>query len=121
MTGWRIFFIAAALYNFAAGLPLLVAPEMMLAQMGGAVPDDLLYHRVTGWLVVLFGGLYAMIGRAPERYGPTLWLGVAGKTGVVLLLAEAWAAGRLSTDGFAIALGDVAFTLGFVVFLLRRG
>lgn len=116
---WRIFFIAAALYNLAAGLPLLLAPEAMLTAMHMPVPGDLLYHRVAGLLIVCFGGLYAMVAQEPGRYGPTVWLGVAGKTGVILIVAEAFMAGRVPFDGFAVALGDLAFVAGFLVFLLR--
>jgi hypothetical protein len=116
---WRLFFIAAALYNLAAGLPLLVVPGMMLAQMGGLVPDDLLYHRVAGLLILCFGALYAMVARDPARFGPMVWLGVVGKTGVILMVAEAYLAGRVPLSGFAVALGDLVFVLGFVGFLVR--
>ena len=116
---WRLFFIAAALYNLAAGLPLLVAPDVMLAQLGGAVPDDLLYHRVAGLLILCFGALYAMVARDPARFGPMVWLGVVGKTGVILLVAEAYLAGRVPFSGFAVALGDLVFVMGFVGFLVR--
>ena len=120
MRAWRVFFIAAALYNFAAGLPLLLAPEMMLAQMGGVVPEDLLYHRVAGLLILCFGALYAMVARDPARFGPTVWLGVLGKAGVIVLVAEAYLAGRVPFDGFAVALGDLVFVVGFVWFLMQR-
>lgn len=118
--GWRVFFIAAAFYNFAAGLPLLLAPEMILAQMGGAVPEELLYHRVAGLLILCFGALYAMVARDPARFGPTVWLGVLGKAGVIVLVAGAYLAGRVPFDGFAVALGDLMFVVGFVWFLVRE-
>lgn len=115
---WRIFFGAAAIFNFAAGLPLLLAPEMMLGSFGLPVPDDVLYHRMTGLLVVIFGMLYGFVATDLARFKPTVWLGVIGKSGVVILFAQAWMQGAMPFSAFSVSLGDVAFTLGFVVFLL---
>lgn len=116
---WRAFFVVAALYNVVAGLPLLVAPDAMLQALNAPVPDDLLYHRFTGLLVLVFGGFYAAVAHDQDRFGPLVWLGVVGKAGVILLMAEAFMAGRVPFDGFAIALGDLLFVFGFLTFLLR--
>lgn len=117
--GWRVFFIVAALFNFAAGLPLLLVPELMLANLNIPVPVDLLFHRMTGLLVVVFGLLYAFVAVDQVRYRALVWLGVVGKTGVVVLFAQAFLAGSIPLPAFAVSLGDLAFTLGFLVFLLR--
>ena len=117
MAGWRVFFIAAALFNLAAGLPIAVAPEAMISSFGLAVPDELLFARFTGLLVVCFGGLYAFIASDAVRYRPLAWLGVAGKAGVVALFTEAWLSGRMPFSAYAISLGDLAFIIGFLIFL----
>lgn len=115
---WRTFFVAAAVFNFAAGLPLLLAPDVMLSTLGMAVPDDLLFHRMTGLLVVCFGVVYYFVSQDLARYRPLVWLGVVGKGGVVLLFGQAFAAGLVPAQAFAVAVGDLLFVVGFLVFLL---
>jgi hypothetical protein len=118
MSGWRLFFWVAMAFNFVAGLPLLIAPAEMQASLGVAAPDDLLFHRFTGLLVVCFGVVYAFVAQDLMRYRPLVWLGVVGKAGVVALFTEAWLAGRVPFQAYAISLGDLAFVVGFLVFLL---
>lgn len=117
MAQWRIFFIAAAVFNFLAGLPIAVVPEATISAFGLSVPDELLFARFTGLLVVCFGGLYAFIASDVLRYRPLTWLGVAGKGGVVALFTEAWLGGRVPFSAYAISLGDLAFIIGFLIFL----
>ena len=119
MSGWRLFFNVAAMFNFAAGLPLLLAPELMASTLGIAMPADALFHRMTGLLVVCFGVVYGFVAQDLERYRPLVWLGVAGKGGVVALFTQAWLAGSVPFSAYAVSLGDLAFTAGFVVFLAR--
>ena len=115
---WRIFFIVATLFNIAAGLPLLAAPDAMAQSLNMPVPDDLLYHRFTGLLILAFGGFYAAMAYDQERFGPLLWLGAAGKAGVILLMGEAYVSGRVPFAAFAVSLGDVLFVIGFLAFLV---
>ena len=115
---WRIFFIAATLFNIAAGLPLLAAPDAMAQSLNMPVPDDLLYHRFTGLLILAFGGFYAAMAYDQQRFGPLLWLGAAGKAGVILLMGEAYVSGRVPFAAFAVSLGDVLFVVGFLAFLV---
>jgi hypothetical protein len=117
MTGWRLFFWAAAIFNFLAGFPLLIAPGEMQASLGVAVPDDLMFHRMTGLLVVCFGVVYAFVAQDLMRYRPLVWLGVVGKAGVVVLFTEAWMSGRVPFQAYAISLGDALFVVGFLIFL----
>lgn len=115
---WRTFFVVAAVFNFAAGLPLLLAPDVMLSTLGVAVPDDLLFHRLTGLLVVCFGVAYYLISQDLARYQPLVWLGIAGKAGVFVLFGQAFAAGLVPMPPFALAIGDLLFAVGFLVFVL---
>ena len=118
---WRVFFAVAAAFNFLAGLPLLIAPAEMAASLGVAVPDDLMYHRFTGLLVACFGGVYALLATDPMRYRPVVWTGVIGKAGVVALFTDAYLGGRVPIQAYAVSLGDLAFVIGFLVFLLSSG
>ena len=118
---WRLFFWVALVFNLLAGLPLLLAPNLMLTSLGTAVPVDLLFHRFTGLLVVCFGGLYALVAQDAVRFRPLVWLGIVGKAGVVALFTEAYLNGRVPFSLYAISLGDVAFIAGFVAFLMMTG
>ena len=121
MSGWRLFFVAAAIFNLLAGAPLLIAPAEMQSALGVVPPDDLLFHRLAGLLILCFGGVYLFVANDLMRYRPLIWLGVAGKGGVVALFAEAWMAGRLPFQPFAVSFGDLAFVVGFLIFLLTSG
>lgn len=118
---WRLFFWVALVFNLLAGLPLLLAPNLMLSSLGTGIPVDLLFHRFTGLLVVCFGGLYALVAQDAVRFRPLVWLGIFGKAGVVALFTEAFLNGRVPFSLYAISLGDVAFVVGFVAFLMTTG
>ena len=117
MFAWRIFFAVAAGFNFAVALPFLLAPEMFLASLNLPVPGDLLFHRLTGFLVLCFGIGYAFAARDPERNRAIVWIGLIGKAGVVVLFAQAWMSGALPFSAFAVSFGDIAFMIGFAAFL----
>ena len=120
MSEWRVFFWVAAVFNTSVGLPLLFAPDVLLASFGQSVPDELLYHRFTGLLVLCFGAVYAFIANDLMRYRPLVWLGVVGKLGVVALFTQAYLGGRVPFSAYAVSLGDLAFAAAFLVFLLGR-
>ena len=115
---WRYFFIAAALFNFAAGLPFLLAPNEALALLTVAPAADVLFHQIVGLLVVCFGIGYWLVSLEPQRNRAIVIIGAIGKSGVVVLFGKAWLAGTLPNEAFAISMGDLAFVLGFIAFLL---
>jgi hypothetical protein len=82
------------------------------------VPDDLLYHRFTGLLILAFGGFYAAVAYDQQRFGPLVWLGAIGKAGVILLMGDAYVSGRVPFAAFAVSLGDLLFVVGFLAFLV---
>jgi hypothetical protein len=117
MPGWKTFFVVAAVFNFAVGLPLLIMPEVMASMLGIPVPVDPLFHRLAGLLIGCFGVVYWFLAQDSARYRPLVWLGVAGKGGVVVLFTLAWLAGSVPFLAYAVALGDLAFGVGFLIFL----
>lgn len=117
---WRVFFWVALAFNLVAGLPLLIAPGAALAAFGVAVPGDLLFHRFTGLLVVCFGVLYALVASDAARFRPLISLGIVGKTGVILLFTQAYLSGGVPFTAYAMALGDLAFVIGFLTFLFTQ-
>jgi hypothetical protein len=107
----------AALFNFGAGLPLIVAPAIMLQALQVAAPEDLTFHRMCGLLVVCFGVIYAMIAEDLERYRPQVWIAVVGKIGVFAIFAVALMQGFAPLRAVGLAVGDLAFALAFLHFL----
>ena len=117
---WRVFFMVAAAFNFVVGAPLLIAPGAMAAILGLPVPDDVLFHRFTGLLVICFGIAYSFVAQDPQRNRAIVWTGIVGKAGVVALYAQAWLQGAVPFQAFAVSFGDIAFIGGFVAFLITH-
>lgn len=120
MRVWTVVFILAAVFNFAVGLPMLIALEAMLASLGQAVPDDLLMTRLASLLIVVLGIGYAMVARDPVANRSILWLGVIGKAPIPLLVWQGGGAAVLSSPAFLLSLGDLAFAALFLIYLARR-
>ena len=120
MRVWKILFVTAALFNFAVGLPMLLAPEAMLASLGQPVPDDLLMTRLASLLIVVLGVGYGMVARDPAANRPILWLGVLGKAPIPVLVWLSGGQAALASSAFVLSLGDLAFAALFLVFLLTH-
>ncbi len=117
---WKLIFWVAAIFNFAVGLPMLLAPEVLLPAIGQALPDDLLMIRLAALLIVVLGIGYGMVARDPAANRPILWLGVLGKAPIPLLVWISGGAAALSSSAFVLSLGDLAFAALFLLFLLTH-
>lgn len=120
MRVWTVVFALAAVFNFAVGLPMLLAPETMLANLGQPVPDDLLMTWLASLLIVVLGIGYVMVARDPVANRPILWLGVIGKAPIPLLVWQSGGAAALSSSAFILSLGDLAFAALFLLYLLTH-
>lgn len=98
---------AAAAFNFAVGLPGLLRSGASLE------------GRLIALLVAAFGLLYAIAASDPPRFTPVLWAGVAGKLGVIALMAPAVARGLAPKGTGVLLAGDGLFTAGFLFLLLK--
>jgi hypothetical protein len=107
MKKWSLMLWAAAAFNLLVALPSLFRP-------GAGVTE-----RIVAVLVGCFGLVYAMVARDPVRLGQVLWAGVIGKLGVIAVMGPEVLAGRAAPGTGWILLGDLLFTVLFVVFLLR--
>lgn len=104
--GWAWLLRAAAAYNWLISLPVLV---------NGALAAT---ERISAVLIAAFGLLYALVARDPARLAPALWAGVAGKLGLVVLLAPAILAGTAAPGTTPVLAGDLLFTIAFLALLL---
>ena len=110
--GWSWMLWGAAAYNWLVSLPVLID--------GGLTAEA----KISAVLVAGFGLLYAIVARDPVRLAPALWAGVAGKLGLVVLLAPAVLAGTAAPGTGPVLAGDLVFTAAFLALLLgpaRRG
>lgn len=115
---WRPFFIAAAAFNFVAGLGLMLAPAAAYAVAGTAPPASL-EARLMGWLIAALGIGYAVVARDPSRNRGIVQAGTIGKLGAVALVGAHWFSGQ-APAAFALAiLGDLVFAVAFILFLRR--
>ncbi len=117
MNSWQKVFALAALFNFAVGLPLVVAPAAMLAIVSSDPAGDLLPARMAGVLIATFGIGYAMVARQPEGRRDIVRLGVIGKSAIVAMVAVLWLAGEIAPVSAALSCGDLLFAALFLFYL----
>jgi hypothetical protein len=116
---WRILFVVAALFNFAAGLPPLLVPADAVANFGLPPSNNYLFVQLTGALVTVFGLGYLMVARDLSQRG-IVWMGAIGKALVVVLAVLYKMNGKMPDLAFALSVGDLIFVLAFLVFLLTK-
>ena len=120
MTFWRGLFLVAGLYNLLVALPMLVAPEMMLASLGQPVPDSLLTARMTAWLIMAFGVGYLLVARDPPANRAIVWLGVMGKAPIAFFVWLDGGNAVLGPSSFLLALGVLVFVALFLTYLFTN-
>lgn len=111
MTGWRIVFGLAAVFNIAVG-------AAMLAQLSPLAPPGLT-TTTAALLIIMFGVGYAMVARNPLAHRGIALLGLIGKA---MMPVASWLhvqAGDAPMQAFYLSLGDLAFAALFLVFLLQ--
>ena len=119
--GWKVVaagMAAGAVYDAAFGLGVLAALGTSARLLGLEVPDDPVYVRLVGILLLLVAGLYALPAVDPSRYRGVVAVAAAGRLGGFLFLMAAWSAGRPAAF-LGLALGDLAFSVIHAVTLRR--
>ncbi len=117
----RILFSIAAAFNFAAGLPILLAMPWMGRLIGmQPVPADPLLAHLCGVLVLAFGWGYWRISRDPVANRPIIHMGIVGKSLVVAAVFYDWAVGNTNWPFPLLVCGDAVFAALFVNYLRRR-
>ncbi|MEQ9225123.1 MAG: hypothetical protein RLO15_02135 [Parvibaculum sp.] len=118
---WPIIFWTAAAFNFLAGLPSLLAPEMAAANTGlpPFAPEHLLIVRMSGLLICCFGIGYAMVALGQPGARQIVTLGLIGKLGVCILVALQYAATGVPAPVLGATAGDLLFVILFALYLSR--
>lgn len=117
----RPLFRSAALFNWLAALPFLIAPKMVADMFGiHPTPADPMFTDLFMVLVLAFGWGYWKISRDPGRNRPLIELGILGKLLVVVVGYGYFLAGRITWPFAALVTGDLLWAYLFWRFLHRH-
>lgn len=117
-TAWRTFFLVAGLYDVLLGLAFLLAGETILTAVGMKLPPHIAYIHLAAIFVAVQGLSYLLAYRDAWSNLGVIWVGVAYKASYATLAAYYLATGQLPSIFFIPwAICDVAFMVGFLVFL----
>lgn len=114
-SAWKILFGFAAIFNFIAGLPLLLAPVQAVEMLGIVPQPTQFFAQMSGGLIVTFGIGYAMVARNLSLREFAL-LGAIGKLLAFSIVTIYWRASELSDLTFGLGFGDFVFALIFLWF-----
>ena len=116
---WPALFWVAAVYNFIAGLPSLLAPGFSALSMGIPPydPQHIIVVQLAGALICLFGVGYAMVAMKTPGGRDIVLLGLIGKIGVCVLVAGHLIWGHVPQSLVLAAAGDFLFAIAFAVYL----
>jgi len=116
----RLLFSTAAVFNFLAAMPFLIAAPQFARLIGmQPIPTDALFTHMVAALVLAFGWGYWRISRDPVVNRPLIHLGVVGKSLLVLVVGIDWLVGNTNWPFALIVSGDAVFVVLFVDYLRR--
>lgn len=124
MTGklWPALFGAAALYNFAAGLPSVLIPAVSAANLGlpPYAPEHIIIAQISGLLICTFGIGYAMVAMGSSGSRQIVILGLIGKLSLCVLVALRLVEGTTLPAPMLYATGgDLLFSAAFTLWLVK--
>jgi len=120
-TDGRMFFVAAC-FNWLAGLSLLVATSPFARLLGLELnAAAIVFIHITAVVIVVFGGVYALIAKDPVRYRVYIPLGIILKICLVAIVYGSWLRGRIPWPLPALAAGDILFASSSGVICAPRG
>lgn len=121
---WPRMFVAAALFNFAIGVPILVAPQWTydiaytdaVDSVGGMT---LRFWRDFGFAVVIIGTGYYLVSRRLATNTDLVWIGILAKLFDVVVLTYRFAIDVAESIVLLPALIDGIFVILFALFLVQ--
>tara|TARA_R110002110_G_scaffold213773_2_gene427193 strand:+ start:2602 stop:2988 length:387 start_codon:yes stop_codon:yes gene_type:complete len=118
---WRYFFWVAAVYNFAAGLMPMLAPEASAASAGLPIPEGLniFNMQIMGAMICTFGIGYAMVALGRPGAFEIVLMGLIGKLALCVLLVINMQSYVFPQTVVVATAGDFIFVILFAIFLMR--
>ncbi|HVQ22414.1 MAG TPA: hypothetical protein VMT36_04015 [Candidatus Saccharimonadia bacterium] len=121
-SSWRAFFLVAALYDLLLGAAFVFAGEQLLSAIGMELPPHVAYIQLAAIFIFVQGLSYALVYRDPPGNLGIVRVGVAYKAAYAGLALWYLLIGLLPSVFFLPwAAIDVAFLVGFVLFLRAAG
>ena len=117
-SGWRTFFLVAALYDLFLGAAFVVFGESILKALGMALPPHVSYIQLAAVFTFVQGLSYWLVFRDPWGNLGLVRIGVAYKAAYSGLALYYLVLGILPSVFFIPwAVADLLFLVGFVMFL----
>lgn len=117
-SGYRTFFLIAAIYDLVLGAAFFVLYGPLFDALGIALPNNTSYIHLTAAFVFVQGLGYWFVYQDPEENRGIVKIGVAYKAAFSAVALYYLVIGQLLHPVFAVfGLLDVAFLIGFVLFL----
>ena len=118
-SGWKTFFLVAALYDIVLGAAFFVFYGPLFSALSIALPNNTSYIHLTAAFVVVQGIGYWFVYQDPDANRGIVKLGVVYKAAFSGLTFYYWATGGLLHPIFGLfGVLDVLFLVGFVAFLM---
>ena len=117
-SGWRTFFLVAALYDLILGAVFLVVGEPILTAVGMVLPPHVAYIQLAAVFIFVQGLGYWLVFRDPFANLGIVRMGVAYKAAYSGLTLYFLVSGQLPSVFFIPwAVTDLLFLIGFVMLL----
>ena len=117
-SGWRTFFLVAALYDLILGAVFVLIGEPILRAIGMALPPHIAYIQLAAIFTFVQGLGYWFVFRDPYANLGIVRVGVAYKAAYSGLALYYLVIGQLPSVFFIPwAVTDLLFLIGFVMFL----
>lgn len=118
LSGWRIFFLVAALYDLILGVAFVVFGEQILGAIDLELPPHIAYIQLAAVFIFVQGFSYLFPFRDPLGNLGIVQVGVVYKLAYAGLALWYLAIGILPSPFFIPwAIIDLGFLVGFVLFL----
>jgi hypothetical protein len=118
LSGWRIFFLVAALYDMLLGVAFVVLGEQILGAIDMELPPHIAYIQLAAVFIFVQGFSYLLAFLDPLGNLGIVRVGIAYKAAYAGLALWYLAIGALPSVFFIPwAIIDLGFLVGFVLFL----
>ena len=118
---WRIVFWSAAALNWLTGLALTFDISTPAKALGIAMARyDTLYSPFVGWLVIVFGVMYAIVARDTGKNHAAILGGALAKAGMFALVWLGVMRGEAPLSMGLLVIAHLVFAILFLAFLMTH-